>query len=66
MKYLNIILLLIVLFKDGHQESFEECWIYTLGATTSLKMTCGLDRNFLGSFNQTKKFSLFDIEKIIE
>ena len=70
MRYLFQIILLavIVLFKDGHEESFEECWINTYGTSNSVHVHCGSDAAWGGAlgYKKEKKIPLFDIENIIE
>ena len=60
-----IVLLVTVVFKDGHQEEYEKCWLNTNGNINPLIVTCGKNRKF-GTYRDFKYIPLFDIEELVE
>ena len=61
-----IVLLVTVVFKDGHQEEYEKCWLNTNGTITPLIVTCGKNKEFLGMYRDFKYIPLFDIDELVE
>ena len=62
MRYLFIALLAVTLtFKDGHKESYGDCYMGTAGGFTKPIMLC-VEHNMLWHGKETQ-VSIFDIER---
>lgn len=61
---LIIILSVVVIFKDGHKESYINCIIPTMSSNTDWYLYCKNSNGFFSSYNN--KISIFDIERVIE